>query len=134
MTDLGPLVDTAPYAGDTSDIVALMVLEYQTSVQNVIVRVNFETRKAIQDEEESNVQLGRKPGFISDPAVEFIEGWSELLTGILLMAEEAPLEGPIVGTSGFAEQFPIADQRTLEGALSGNWISIGDSSAIRLAM
>lgn len=105
VTDLGPLVDTAPYAGDTSDIVALMVLEHQTSVQNVIVRVNFETRKAIQDEEESNLQLGREPGFISEPTVELIEGWSELLTGILLMAEEAPLDEPIVGTSGFAEQF-----------------------------
>ena len=104
-TDLSEWVDTEPYLGEGSDIVALMVLEHQASVQSVIVRVNFETRKALRNEEERNIQLGRERDFISAETREIIQDWAEPLVGALLLVGEAPLGGSIAGTSGFAEQF-----------------------------
>jgi hypothetical protein len=104
-TDLSEWVDTEPYLGEGSDIVALMVLEHQASVQSVIVRVNYETRKALRNEIEQNIRLGRERDFMSAETGELIQDWAEPLVGALLMVGEAPLGGPIAGTSGFAEQF-----------------------------
>ena len=105
LSDLGEWLDTGPYLGEGSDIVALMVLEHQASVQSVIVRVNFETRKALGNEDERNSQLGRERDFISAETRALVQDWTEPLVGALLMVAEAPLDGSIAGTSGFAEQF-----------------------------
>ncbi len=107
LTDLSGRVDTDPYLDDGSDIVALLVLEHQAAVQSVIVRVNFETRKALRIEEEKNLQSGLDRAFISADTRELIQDWAEPLVGALLLVGEAPLDGPVAGTSGFAQQFSI---------------------------
>ncbi len=114
-TDISEWVDTEPYLGSGSDIVALMVLEHQASVQSVIVRVNFETRKALRNEEERNIQLGRERDFMSAEAHELIQDWAEPLVGALLLVGEAPLGGSIAGTSGFAEHFSSRGPQDSEG-------------------
>jgi hypothetical protein len=84
-------LDTDPYLGKHSDIVALLVLEHQVHVQNLITRVNWDTRTALHREG-------------SLPPSE-IERLAEPLSRALLLLDEAPLEGPIAGSSGFAEDF-----------------------------
>ncbi len=39
-----------PYLSDQSDIVALLVLDHQTNVQNGLTRVNYDVRTAIDRE------------------------------------------------------------------------------------
>ena len=59
MTDLGGLIRTADYLTPHSDVVALMVLEHQTEMQNRITRANYLTRSAAFDESELNKALGQ---------------------------------------------------------------------------
>jgi hypothetical protein len=78
--DLRGLLDTSPYLTDKSDIVALLVLEHQTTVQNAIVRLNWDFRQ------------GREFDI-------------EALVGVLLMAGAPEFASSISGTAGFEAAF-----------------------------
>ena len=93
--DLASHVDTTRYLGRHSDVVALMVLEHQVHVQNVLVRVSWDLR----------VADGASP----------IEPIVEPLVKALLFAGEAPLTGPIAGSSGFRERFSRRGPRDSRG-------------------
>src|SRR5579859_5896004 len=58
VTDLSSRLDIEPYLADTSDVVALLVLEYQTYVHNLLTRANQETRLAVLQSREVNRALG----------------------------------------------------------------------------
>lgn len=84
---LDDLFDVTPYLRNTSDIVALMVLQHQTDVQSRISRVNFETRQAIANGETA-------------PS-EALTGYLEELIDGLLSVGAAELTDPLQGGSGF---------------------------------
>ncbi len=105
LTDLEALIDTTPYLGRTSDIVALMVIEHQVHIQNLITRVNYEIRTVLQREILRNRESGRELDFRSPATLERIESVAEPLVRAMLFVDEAPLAGPIVGPSGFAGEF-----------------------------
>ena len=92
LTDLGGLLDTSPYLTGLSDIVALMVVEHQIHVQNVMTRAGWEARKS-----------GGPEG--SGQAPSNIEELGEPLVRAILLVDEAALEAPIEGTSGFRARF-----------------------------
>ena len=115
VTDLNKLIDTSPYLAPHSDIVALMVLEHQTQTHNFLIRANFETRIALRQEAEINKALGRPSGAISESTRHRIDSSTEKLVRALLFVDEAPLTAPIVGTSGYAEQFAARGPRDPEG-------------------
>lgn len=99
-TDLASLdgrVDTRPYPGKHSDVVALLTLEHQVRVQNAITRVSWDTRTALHEAEKRG-----QPGPKEPTEIERI---AEPLVQALLFAGEAKLAGPIEGSSGFAEEF-----------------------------
>ena len=100
VTDLGSLIDTGPYIGKHSDIVALMLIDHQTRVQNLITRVNYQTRMLLgEGREEAD---GRD---LSPETLEEIRTIAEPLVEALLMVDEAGLTSQIEGTSGFAGIF-----------------------------
>lgn len=101
VTSLEKLVDTRAYLGNHSDIVALLVIEHQVHVQNLITRVNWDTRTALKRAE-------------SLPSQE-IERLAEPLVRAFLLRDEAPLRGPIAGTSGFAAEFARRGPRDAKG-------------------
>ena len=68
-----------------SDVVALMVLEHQSRMQNLITRAGYEAR------------LGA--------TANRIDLLAEMVVASLLFTDEAPIEAPIQGTSGFAAEF-----------------------------
>jgi hypothetical protein len=88
---LDGLFDTTNYLRNTSDVVALMVLQHQTDVQSLISRVNFEARQAIANGEEAP----------SEALTTYME---ELLDGLFCIGA-AELSEPIEGGSGFDEWF-----------------------------
>ena len=105
LTELDKLIDITPYLGKYSDIVALMVIEHQVHVQNVITRVNYETRTALYKETMRNREMGHDSDYRSTATVKRIESVAEPLVRAMLFVDETPLSGLIVGTSSFASEF-----------------------------
>jgi hypothetical protein len=104
-TDLSRWISTAPYLTGHSDIVALLVLEHQAEMHNLITRANFLTRQALYEEAEINKALGRPADHRSESTVSRIKNAGEPLLRYLLFSGEAPLTDAVRGTSGFAEEF-----------------------------
>lgn len=115
VTDLADLVDTSPYLSRHSDIVALMVLEHQTYLHNLMTRANHQTRLALRDEAAMNRALGRAEGERLDSTTSRIRSVAEPLVRYLLFADEAPLSAPVAGTSEFAREFATRGPRDHQG-------------------
>jgi hypothetical protein len=105
VTDLAKYFDTGAYLTPHSDIVALMVLEHQTRMTNLITRVGFEARMALHDNAVMNRALGRSDEEISESTNRRINSAVDELVQYLLFAGEARLSEPVRGVSGFAEGF-----------------------------
>jgi hypothetical protein len=105
VTDLNRYFKTDHYLTPHSDIVALMVLEHQTQMHNLITRANFLTRQALFDEAELNKALDRKEPGHTDSTRSRIRNAGEPLVRYLLFSEEAALADRIQGTSTFASEF-----------------------------
>jgi hypothetical protein len=108
---LGNRCDVGKYLAPHSDIVALMVFEHQTLVQNCLTKANFTVRKALHDEAELNRTLGKSESSRSESLLRRIQSAGDELVDALLLVGEAPLSDSIRGTSGFAEQFAAAGPR-----------------------
>jgi hypothetical protein len=115
VTELKDLVDTWPYLTGHSDIVALMVLEHQTQMHNLITRAGFEARIAMYQEAGINQALGRPPGSVSETTRRRINSQVEKLVQYMLFAGEPRLTSPVKGTSGFAESFAASGPRDHRG-------------------
>jgi hypothetical protein len=105
VVSLSRFFQTSHYPTPTSDIVALMIAEHQTHVQNLIIRANYQTRIAERYDEALNRDLNRPSDYHSDSMRSRIASVCEPLVKALLFCGEAPLTEPVKGTSGFAEQF-----------------------------
>lgn len=95
------------YLAPTSDIVALMVLEHQTAVQNAITRAQYGTRRAILRQRDLERALGEDPsGDLSGSSLTAVEVLAEDVLDKLLFKDEASLRGSrIEGSPGFEEAF-----------------------------
>ncbi len=102
---LGSRIDSQRYLSGHSDIVALMVLEHQTQVHNLITRANFETRRALHQEGQLNAEMERPAGERWESTTRRIHAVCEPLVRHLLFSGEVALVSPVRGTSGFAEEF-----------------------------
>lgn len=107
ITDLKRFFDTRPYLTGHSDIVALMVIEHQAHVQNLITKANYHTRMGLHYERMLNKELGRPEDYRSDSTRSRIKSVCEPLVQAMLFADEAPLTDRITGTSGFGKQFTL---------------------------
>jgi hypothetical protein len=87
--------DLSGYLTPYSDVVALMVLDHQVHFGNLVTRAAWEAR------------LG-DPMRVAEAA--------DTLADYLLFVEEAPItDGPIVGSSGFAEAFAARGRKDAKG-------------------
>ncbi len=89
ISDLNQFFDGDRYPAQSSDIVALLVLEHQVHMHNFITRLNYE----------SQVQLARYGhiNYVTNIANSFLK--------YLLFTEEAPIKSRIEGNSSFAKDF-----------------------------
>jgi len=97
---LAPYVSEIDYLRPGSDIVSLMVLEHQTRMTNLIVRLGYETHIAQADD----ATLG--------PA---IDNTVEELLRYMLFVDEAALDEPISGDKDFQQAFEAAGPRDSHG-------------------
>ena len=87
--------DLSGYLTPYSDIVALMVLDHQAHFSNLVTRATWEAR------------LGQEMR-IAEAA--------QTIADYLLFVDEAPItDGPIVGSSGFAEKFEAQGRKDGKG-------------------
>lgn len=97
VTSLEGRFDQTGYLSPGSDIVALLVLEHQAQMLNLITRAGWESRVGAAD-------AGRP-----------LEQAAAQLVDYLLFIDEAPLPGPIAGTTTFASTFAGAGPRDARG-------------------
>lgn len=118
VTDLKRYIETESYLSPHSDIVALMVLEHQTRMQNLITRVNYEARLALEAQaglDKLNLSLRLPAEEMSESNRRCLDNAADALVGYMLFTDEAPLDGQIKGTSGFAADFTRQGPRDHRG-------------------
>jgi hypothetical protein len=98
--------DTDAYLSDKSDVGALLVLEHQVHVQNLITRVNFKVRTIMSREAEKAVEAPRSWDAVNAQDKAAIKAIIEPLVRALFMAEMVSLDGEVVSNSGFGDKFP----------------------------
>lgn len=116
---LEELFHTAPYLTPTSDLVALMVLEHQTQMHNLIARANFETRIAGYYDRGINEALDRPLDTVSPSTERRIAAAGEALVRYLFFADEVELSSPIESLSEFATAFQAPDNPQWRGDTRG---------------
>lgn len=106
LKSLAALLDTSPYLRDTSDVVALLVLEHQTTVHNQITRVNYKSRTLLNRElPDSAAAAALHWTQLPSPVQTRVDAMLRPLLEALLMSDAAPLPGKIAGNSGYAQWF-----------------------------
>jgi hypothetical protein len=105
LTDLRGKVDTGAYLTRHSDVVALMTLEHQTQMSNLIIRVGWEGRLALHDSAAINKALGRPEAEPSESTTHRINSAVEELAQYILFSGETKLTSPVKGTSNFTAEF-----------------------------
>jgi hypothetical protein len=100
------------YMSQTSDLVALMVLEHETRMVNLLVRAGWDQRIADHD---ADHDAGRE-GKTADPATSArLDADVDLLVRYMLFAGEATLYDPVAGVSTFTKTFPELGPRDHRG-------------------
>ena len=102
LTSLPARVDKDSYLGATSDLVALMTLEHQTRVTDLITRLGWETRIAVADAKLKDAH----------DRLDFLENE---LVAYMLFADEARMNDPMTGVSTFTKTFPQRGPRDKKG-------------------
>ncbi len=85
--------DTSKYLSPISDVVALLTLEHQTRMTNLITRIGWDTRIAMAE------------GKLEDARPK-LDAAIDDMVGYMLFVDEAPMQGPIKGVSTFSTTFP----------------------------
>jgi hypothetical protein len=115
VTELHNQISVENYLTPHSDAAALMVLAHQTYVHNLITKANFTARQALRYQVEFNRALGNPPDEKLESVTHRIESAGDKLVAGLLFLDEAPIEKPIGGSSGFVETFVQAGPRDKKG-------------------
>ena len=105
VTDLKPFLDTGAYLTPYSDIVALMTLEHQTQMENLMIRVGWEARMAMVQNLEMNKAFHEPDDQIRESTAHRVDAGVEELLSYMLFNGETVLTSPVKGTSGFREAF-----------------------------
>ena len=98
-SSLKNFLDTSAYPEDSSDIVALMVLEHQTHMHNFLTRLNYESTLALQ----------------SYGHLNYLKNIVDAFLRYLLFTEEAEFTAPIHGSAAFADTFVAQGPKDKQG-------------------
>jgi hypothetical protein len=112
LTDLNPFFDTNPYLTPHSDLMALMVLDHQCHMFNLLIRASYRVRLLMHDEKVNPDDLTAS---LPERVTHEIEMHSRAIVRYMLYTKEAKLDGVLSGTSGFDEQFAAQGIRDDKG-------------------
>lgn len=117
VTSLDRYFDTSSYLAPTSDIVALLVYEHQTAVQNALTHAAFAARRML--DYQRGLQRAFKEPETDEPAYDSVKsvfaGATRELVDALLYKDEAPLPVGVAGDPAFTTAFAAGAIRTRSG-------------------
>lgn len=103
--NLNRFFDTTPYLTNKSDVVALLVLENQVDVHNLIIHANYKSRMLLEKQKHGSSTEGLSFDELSaNMQRKFAKLLRPLVRGLLLVGS-AKLPTPVEGNSGFAQWF-----------------------------
>jgi hypothetical protein len=114
ITDLTDLFNTEPYLTSHSDIVAMMVLEHQSQMHNLLARASMETRSAIYHDEGINEALERPKGTMSESTGRRMARACEDVVKYMLFADEISMDSKIQGSTSYAQVFQARAEKNGE--------------------
>ena len=106
LTSLGRKFDATNYMAKTSDVVALMTLEHQTRMTDLMIRTSWDARVALRVAQYTE---------LNSEASQRIDGDVETMVTYMLFADEARIHEPIQGVSSFTKTFPERGPRDRQG-------------------
>ncbi|MBA62816.1 MAG: hypothetical protein CMJ76_10680 [Planctomycetaceae bacterium] len=105
-------VNSDNYPTDSSDIVALMVLEHQTQMQNLLTRAIYEERRGKHYDTTFNLDDQQGSEFTQRRITRSVDN----LLKYMFFVDEFPLASVVTGTSSFTRDFTRRQPKTPEGA------------------
>jgi hypothetical protein len=102
VTDLSNRFNTARYLAPTSDLVALLVLEHQIRMTNLMIRIGWDARVAQHD------------GTL-DTERSQLDAELDEMVAYMLFGDEAQLQEPVSGVSTFSKTFAQRGPRDKQG-------------------
>lgn len=105
--------DTSLYLTDKSDVVALLVSEHQTFVQNLITRVLYKVSTIMS--QGGSGPAPRAWADIEPRRQAALKQVSEPLVRALFFADAVPLTGQVITSSGYTERFAQRGPKDSEG-------------------
>ena len=115
LIDLRFKFDPCAYMAPHSDIVALLTLEHQTRMTNLITRVGYETRLALHAQAGMNQARNEPASTMSDSTRHRIDVAVEEMAAYMLFQDETPLGAKVKGVSTFSQTFPARGPRDRQG-------------------
>ena len=106
VTSLVGRFNPSKYLTDSSDVVALMVMEHQTRAHNLITAANFVTRQVLASSKGARIATGDSGR---------VQAAGEQLVKYLLFSGEANLAEPVCGTTTFSGEFAARGPRDKRG-------------------
>jgi hypothetical protein len=117
VTDLSPFFRGAEYLTNTSDIVALLVLEHQTAMQNTLTRASLNSRRMLEYQRKLQSEL--KEPVTEEPVYQSVksvlDSSAREIVDDLLFKDEAQLPPGIRGGAGFQRAFQANARRAPDG-------------------
>jgi len=117
ISDLSPFFETKSYLAAGSDIVALLVFEHQTAMQNTLTRASHDCRRMLAYQK--NLQTDLKEPVTEDLTYDSVkrvfEGTARDVVDDLLFKGEAALPRGIEGSAAFQSAFRAEARRDSEG-------------------
>ena len=115
LTHLEDRLETDRYLSPHSDIVALMVLEHQTQLHNLLTSAGYQARIAMHQQEAMSGLTGDDPRKPSESTLRRFEYASMQILEYLLFVDEARLQARVRGTSTFSGEFQRLGPRDRQG-------------------
>ena len=117
LTSLSGFFSTKDYPAESSDIVALLVLEHQTTMQNTLTRASLNARRMLEYQKSLQRDL-KEPvteELTYDSVKSVFESTAREITDDLLFRGEAELPAGLEGSAAFQRAFPADAPRTADG-------------------
>jgi hypothetical protein len=117
-TDLSDVIQTKAYPAPGSDIVALLVFEHQTAMQNTLTRAALDCRRMLAYQKNLQIEL-KEPvteELTYDSVKSVFAGAAQDIVDDLLFKEEAPLPPGLEGDGAFQKAFRQETPRSRDGA------------------
>lgn len=117
ITDLSKFFDPTLYVTNTSDIVALLVLEHQTAMQNALTKASLDSRRMLAYQ--NNLQRDLKEPITEDAVYDSVKSVLDSsardVVDTLLFRGEAELPAGLEGSVNFQHAFQANARRTSDG-------------------